>query len=373
MLLAARGGHLDEIKRLSKLGIAVNVRDENGTSPLLHAVEGGLDTTIRLLVSLGATDAPDIQGDRSIHVAAKNGKISTILLLTRQLRISCVHARNYYGDTALALAAEHGQTQALRLLAKLGADIETRDRSGLTPLYCASLNNHLETAKFLLVELYAQPDARNHHQDTPVLIAAREGHTDMVKLLVAYGANVNRRNNSGITALVCASANGRESTVRALIELGANTEGPYMPPIESLVQAGHGGVVQLLEEVKLAKHVARHGTVGEVKDMVVSGCAPSVQWAYLLDDMRADHLLKWSASYLQDSRACFTALFGTTTNEETSLLRLLLHDGLSHLPLLISTFLVHRNPRSRAMIRELARRLSGMVSLRRHPWPLGLV
>ena len=59
---------------------------------------------------------------------------------------------------------------------------------------------------------------------TPLMEAASAGHTDIVRLLIAHGADVNAQSSSGNTPLMYACAGGHEEVVRVLLEAGANVE-----------------------------------------------------------------------------------------------------------------------------------------------------
>ena len=57
--------------------------------------------------------------------------------------------------------------------------------------------------------------------------AASAGHTDIVRLLIAHGADVNAQSSSGNTLLMYACGGGQEEVVRMLLEASANVEAGY--------------------------------------------------------------------------------------------------------------------------------------------------
>jgi ankyrin repeat protein len=70
----------------------------------------------------------------------------------------------------------------------------------------------------------ADPDLKNARGETPLLIAAGLGSTDMIETLVKHGANVNLANSSGETALIRAVQRRDATMVRSLIDLGADPD-----------------------------------------------------------------------------------------------------------------------------------------------------
>lgn len=57
---------------------------------------------------------------------------------------------------------------------------------------------------------------------TPLILATELGHFDVVKLLLANGANVNILNDNDMNALLVASYKGHFEIVKILVENGAN-------------------------------------------------------------------------------------------------------------------------------------------------------
>ncbi len=98
-------------------------------------------------------------------------------------------------------ACETGNIEEVRLLVDSGADIEVKNNDGWTPLYVVSRNGHIDIVK-LLVDLgpscMAAPavmpgadiEAKATIGWTPLLYASRYGCVDIVKLLINLGADI---------------------------------------------------------------------------------------------------------------------------------------------------------------------------------------
>ena len=65
---------------------------------------------------------------------------------------------------------------------------------------------------------------KNNYGWTPIHRAAREGHTDAVKLLMDHGANNDVKDNDGETPIYWAAVKGHTGTVKLLLSAGADPQ-----------------------------------------------------------------------------------------------------------------------------------------------------
>ncbi len=81
-----------------------------------------------------------------------------------------------------------------------GDDVNARDHQGWTALTWACLHDEYEIARQLL-ESDADPDVNGSYDtaDTPLSVAATQGYFDLVRLLIAHGANPDIY--AGVTAI----------------------------------------------------------------------------------------------------------------------------------------------------------------------------
>ena len=137
------------------------------------------------------------------------------------------------GAAGIALADEHGRTALMRAayanlgnakaLAELdevrapmvvtllerGADINTRDEHGWSPLMWAAWSGLPKVAATLL-EKGAEVAPADRQGNTALIIAARRGHGEIVEALLAKGADKSAANREGLNALAAAELGLRE-------------------------------------------------------------------------------------------------------------------------------------------------------------------
>ncbi len=104
-------------------------------------------------------------------------------------------------DKELLEAAEYGDAKKVKTLLEAGgADPNTKDEYGSTPLHWAALKGHLDVVE-LLLKHGADPNVKDEDGSTPLHDAAWNGHADVVELLLKHGADPNTKNEYGKTPL----------------------------------------------------------------------------------------------------------------------------------------------------------------------------
>jgi len=112
----------------------------------------------------------------------------------------------------------------LRLwLTSNGFDGESADcqRGGWTPLLRASGQGKTEVVRELIAE-GAQLNATSPDGNNAVWLAAAAHNLDCVTLLAASGVDINHRNPDGATALIYAASSGKDEVIALLLRLGAD-------------------------------------------------------------------------------------------------------------------------------------------------------
>jgi len=83
-------------------------------------------------------------------------------------------------------AAWRGRKEIAELLIAKGADLNTKNKDGGTPLHNAAWKGHVEIAKLLIVK-NADVNAKDVEGQTPLDWAEEEKHTEIVDLLRKHG------------------------------------------------------------------------------------------------------------------------------------------------------------------------------------------
>ena len=97
-------------------------------------------------------------------------------------------------------SAMRGDSAAIEMLLKLGADVNSADQHGKTALHDACLKGHVVTAR-LLLDRGAKIGARDEDGATPLHDAALGGDPKVIYLLLARKADVDARDSKGLTPL----------------------------------------------------------------------------------------------------------------------------------------------------------------------------
>ena len=158
--------------------------------------------------------------DISIHQAAKDGNIEAV---KQHLDAGAdVNTKDEFGRTPLHGAAYKGHKETVELLIAKGADVNAKDKRGWTPLHWVVSGGHKEIVELLIAK---GADVNEPHLRWTLLhSAAGKGHKEIAELLIANGADVNAKDKDrfGSTPLSKAVIEGHNEIVELLIAAGAD-------------------------------------------------------------------------------------------------------------------------------------------------------
>ena len=222
-IVLGNGGekHQRIVQLLVDHGANINIPDKEGVTPLKHAQTRGFKEIERILLKAvaGANDR-----DAELITAAKRGDFATAKKLLAQG--ASVHARDDKGVTALIAAAYRNDLAIADLLIQAGADVNVQDKTGQSAYLIPTADGYLELLKRTL-QAGADVHSLDSYNGTGLIRAADRGHVDIIRELLKTDIKIDHVNRLGWTALLEAIILGdggprHTEVVRLLVEAGAN-------------------------------------------------------------------------------------------------------------------------------------------------------
>jgi ankyrin repeat protein len=250
LMTASQNGHDGIVKELIAAGVDVNLRQSESFTALIFATFLEHESIVKLLVASGA----DVNTGHSMPSSQGTSG----------------------GQTALSVASQRKNLSMCKLLVKLGGDVNVITEAGYTPLMWSLVNaEDGNCAKFLLQsganpDPDAVPSVSFSTLTSPLILAATNGtteivkelirqqvrldkpdgdgwtaikraanarHTDVVALLLKAGAAPDVRDDEGWTALINAAGRGEIAICRALLKAGADANAKANAGKTPLLQA----------------------------------------------------------------------------------------------------------------------------------------
>jgi len=265
LMTAARTGSVESIKLLVETGAKVDTKEQwQGQSALMWAASQNNAGAVKTLIQLGAD-----KNEKSKLLSFPEFKWETSGMVVTVLPRG--------GWTPLMYAARDGAADAVAALADAKADLNASDPDGTTALMYAITNAHFDTAA-VLIEKGADPNVADS-TGTTALYSAVDMHTmgpmlsrpspklvdkldsaDIVRLLIAKGANVNARLKrpiigrhhtptgdaslgEGTTPLARAAKSNDLQLMHALLDAGADPKLTLKDRTTVLMISAAGGAV----------------------------------------------------------------------------------------------------------------------------------
>ena len=191
LIAAARQGDADAVADLLAQGASVHASDARGVTALIAAAYQNHLEIARLLIEAGAdVNVQDDTRQSAYLIPTADGYLD-LLKLTLQAGAD-VHSLDSYNGTGLIRAADRGHVEIIQELLKTDIDIDHVNRLGWTALL-----------------------------EAIILGDGGPRHTEVVRLLVKAGADVNLADGNGVTPLTHARERGFEEIAAILESAGA--------------------------------------------------------------------------------------------------------------------------------------------------------
>uniref|UniRef100_A0A9J8A1Q8 SH3 domain-containing protein n=1 Tax=Cyprinus carpio carpio TaxID=630221 RepID=A0A9J8A1Q8_CYPCA len=171
-----------------------------------------------LLEAQATVDIKDSNGMRPLHYAALQGKADSVLMLLRAG--ASVNGASQDGQIPLHLAAKYGHYEVSEMLLQHQSNPCTVNKAKKTPLDLAcEFGRHKVTQLLLSTNMVEALLEGNGRDNTPLHLAAHNGHKDIIRLLLKAGIDINRTTKSG-TALHEAALYEKTEVVQLLLDAG---------------------------------------------------------------------------------------------------------------------------------------------------------
>ncbi|XP_033641533.1 ankycorbin-like isoform X1 [Asterias rubens] len=210
------------VRRLVELfklaGKPLDVFNDMQQTPLHIAAITGNPDAARILVENGSNaNETDRNGQTAMHNVCSNpcqGSRDTLDAIIRFTKVKLdLDTRNYCGLGPLHISVKHNLLHLSKVLIDGGANTNAVDaKSGWTPLFHAVTNQDPEHVQILLCA-GAQVNMQSYSGNTALHVATGRGFTEIVRLLMRYGADMSLRNTHKDTPGMVAQDNNQMSNI----------------------------------------------------------------------------------------------------------------------------------------------------------------
>lgn len=275
------------LRPLLELGANPNLKNAVTITPLMMAAANDDPETVALLLAHGADPTQGTwDGLTPLMVAARRSRKAELL----EALVSAgapVDQPSGLGMTPLMVAAASGNTEGVRNLLALSADVKLEDADGMTALTHSVLARDWNAqAAELLIEGGSDVEARTLKEMTPLMEAAYRGSAPAARLLLDAGAKTDARDRVGWTPLHFAAKDERGLDVLRML-IAAAAEAADLPDL--------GGTTPLMV-------AAASNNPGAVAALLRAGADPT-----RTDDTGRDSL---GYARLKGAAACVSLLEG---------------------------------------------------------------
>lgn len=216
--LAVLQGHASTVKALLQLGSRAADTPFTSSSMRLGVTTLPLRFA-RRQVPFNKLGAPF--GTKPVHVAALQGRIDVIEVLSQFGTDEAVASLDREGNTAISVAAQHGRIEVIEALIRLGSQaIDTPNKYGETPMYYAALHGTAELVEALVRLGSRALDVCGRNGRSPLHVAVERDKIEVVRSLIRLGCQVEVLDDSGNSPWDRAVAHSSNQSLELLTSLG---------------------------------------------------------------------------------------------------------------------------------------------------------
>jgi len=280
LMIAAGAGSVDSVNLLAAHGANVNAAESRrGQTALMWAAAERHSEVVKTLIAHGA----------DVRAVSKRGFTALVFAATKndspsaEALLAAGADPNYAlpeGPAVLTVAASYRSVAVANLLADRGANPNTSDREGDMPLHIATRSGDLALVEKLIAK-GASVNVRTARtpvpaggpgsagafryvtgEQTPLMLAAKADHVDVMRALVAGGADVQLKAQDGTTVLSAAAGSGHLDAVQYAYELNPDVKVASVVTGLTLMHAAVLGTLDVATEDQICeviRFLAAHG------------------------------------------------------------------------------------------------------------------
>ena len=223
LIIAAMKNHVEVMKYLLQKGADISLTTGSKKGNALHiASQYGSVAAIEMLLSYDLRpDSRDREGNTPLVYAAGCGQIEAVNCLLKHGADPFL--RGEHGWSLLHFAAQSGNVIIIETMLSKGLDIDSRGETlGLTPVMVSIIFEKLEAAKYLL-EKGADESLKTTERKISLLsLASAGGSVAAIEMLLSHGCSIVSRDNERNTPLMHAARLGNTEVLKYLLAQGAD-------------------------------------------------------------------------------------------------------------------------------------------------------
>lgn len=226
LFLAAEAGKKDCMQLLLGAGAKPQGKDDKGRTLLEQAVTGNDAGCVAFAIEQGGDIRQSFaDGSTLLQAAVDAGRARSVQALLDAG--ADPNERNQHQSTLLHFAAEKGHAEIIELLSKAGADIQLRDQYGRSALNAAVFHKHGDCVAALL-KAGLDPNEKWSDRETMLHLAVCFGDIGVAKALIDAGADIHAETGDNdrhsVLRVALQFSNGKADMVKLVLAAGADTQ-----------------------------------------------------------------------------------------------------------------------------------------------------
>ncbi|MBQ7885130.1 MAG: ankyrin repeat domain-containing protein [Clostridia bacterium] len=201
--------------------IDFNITDADGNTPLMFAVKSGSREAVEYVLNNGANvNYLNNLGITPLHLATRKNSQTLVRVLLEFGAF--VDIEDAYMQTPIFDAVQENNAEMIKYLFANGASINHQNKDGKTPLMVASFNRHRQEAMCQLLRLGAEVNTTDKTGRTAFMHAINNNNGAMMDILLKAGATINICDQDGYTPIMLCAKRGNREGLRVLIARGGD-------------------------------------------------------------------------------------------------------------------------------------------------------